>query len=193
MKFSSEEGAKFKAVQIYEELDSILTLVEHHMRSDDIKVVREFDPDLPKITVNPDEMGQVFLYIIDNARHAMPHGGTLVASTGQVTKNGSSYIRIKITDTGTGIKKADLEKIFEAFFSSKPEGEGTGMGLSLCRTLIQKHGGTIDVDSEWGKGTTFTIDLPLQNDRKPLCRPFGSTRNWIRFLPWWNTICDRTT
>lgn len=167
LKFSSKEGAKFKAVRIYEELDSILTLVEHHMRSDDIKVVREFDPDLPKITVNPDEMEQVFLYIIDNARHAMPHGGTLVASTGQVTKNGSSYIRIKIADTGTGIKKADLEKIFEAFYSSKPEGEGTGMGLSLCRTLIQKHGGTIDVDSEWGKGTTFTIDLPLQSDRKP--------------------------
>ncbi len=167
LKFSSEEGAKIKAVRIYEELDSVLTLVEHHMHSDDIKVVRKFDPDLPKLTVNPDEMRQVFLYIIDNARHAMPHGGTLVASAGQEVKNGSSYIRIKIADTGTGIKKADLEKIFEAFFSSKPEGEGTGMGLSLCRTLIQKHGGTIDVDSEWGKGTTFIIDLPLQNDLKP--------------------------
>jgi PAS domain S-box-containing protein len=167
LKFSSEEGAKFKVLRINEELDSILTLVEHHMRSDDIKVVREFDPDLPKLTINQDEMGQVFLYIIDNARHAMPNGGTLVASTEQVTKNGSSHIRIKIVDTGTGIKKADMEKIFEAFFSSKPEGKGTGMGLSLCRTLIEKHSGTIDVDSEWGKGTTFTIDLPLQNDRKP--------------------------
>ncbi len=167
LKFSSEEGVKITAVRIWEELDSVLTLVEHHMTSDDIKVVREFDPDLPKLTVNPDEMRQVFLYIIDNARHAMPHGGTLVASTGQVTKNGSSHIRIKIADTGTGIKKADLEKIFEAFFSSKPEGKGTGMGLSLCRTLIQNHGGTIDVDSEWGKGTTFIIDLPLQYDRKP--------------------------
>jgi signal transduction histidine kinase len=94
----------------------------------------------------------------------MPEGGTLTTSAGQVIKNGSNFIRIKIADTGIGIKKEDLEKIFNAFFSSKPEGQGTGMGLPLCNSLIQKHGGTIDVESERGKGTTFIIDLPLQND-----------------------------
>lgn len=161
LKFSSTEAPSFKMVRIHEELDSILTLVEHHMQLHDIEVIREFDPGLAELRVNPDEIGQTFLYIIDNARQAMPEGGTLTASTGPMKKNGSNYIRIKIADTGTGIKKDDLEKIFEAFFSSKPEGEGTGMGLAVCRTLIEKHGGSIGVESEWGEGTTFIIDLPV--------------------------------
>ena len=90
----------------------------------------------------------------------MPEGGTLATSTGHVQKNGTDYIRVKIADTGIGIRKADMEKIFNPFFSSKPAGQGTGMGLSVCSHLIQQHGGTIGVESERGKGTTFIIDLP---------------------------------
>jgi PAS domain S-box-containing protein len=166
LKFSREDEGKIISVRIHEELDSILTLVDHHMQLNGIKIVREFDLELPELKVNPDEIGQVFFYIIDNARHAMPEGGTLTASTGQIKKNGANYIRINIADTGIGIKKEDLKKIFDAFFSSKPQGQGTGMGLPVCSHLIQKHGGTISVESERGKGTTFSIDLPLQNDQK---------------------------
>ncbi len=164
LKFSREDEGEIKSVKIHEELDSILTLMGHHMQLNGIEIRRDFDPELPELKVNPDEIGQVFFYIIDNAGPAMPEGGTLTTSAGQVIKNGSNFIRIKIADTGIGIKKEDLEKIFNAFFSSKPEGQGTGMGLPLCNSLIQKHGGTIDVESERGKGTTFIIDLPFQND-----------------------------
>jgi two-component system NtrC family sensor kinase len=134
--------------------------MDNHLRSSGIEVSRQFDSDLPELRVNPDEIGQVFFYIIDNARQAMPEGGTLATSAGHVKKNGTDYIRVNIADTGIGIRKADLEKIFNPFFSSKPAGQGTGMGLSVCSHLIQKHGGTISVESERGKGTAFIIDLP---------------------------------
>lgn len=162
LKFSRGDEVQFKAVRIHEELDSILTLVEHQMRLENIKVIKDFDLELPELIINPGEISQVFFYIIDNARQAMPEGGTLVASTGGIKKNGSNYVRIKIADTGVGIKQADLEKIFDPFYSSKPEGQGTGMGLSLCHDLIQKHSGTIGVESERGKGSTFIIDLPFK-------------------------------
>jgi two-component system NtrC family sensor kinase len=164
LKFSRGGEVQFKPVLIHEELDSILTLVEHQMRLEDIKVIKDFDLELPELIIKPDEISQVFFYIIDNARQAMPEGGTLVASTGRIQKNGSNYVQIKITDTGVGIKQTDLEKIFDPFYSSKPEGQGTGMGLSLCHDLIQKHNGTIGVESERGKGTTFIIDLPFKNN-----------------------------
>jgi two-component system NtrC family sensor kinase len=160
LKFSREDAAEAVPVRVYEELDSILILMDNHLRSSGIKISRQFDSGLPELKVNPDEIGQVFFYIIDNARQAMPEGGTLATSTGHVQKNGTDYIRVKIADTGIGIRKADMEKIFNPFFSSKPAGQGTGMGLSVCSHLIQQHGGTISVESERGKGTTFIIDLP---------------------------------
>ena len=160
LKFSREDAAEIVPVRVHEELDSILILMDNHLRSSGIEVSRQFDSDLPELKVNPDEIGQVFFYIIDNARQAMPEGGTLATSAGHVKKSGTDYIRVNIADTGIGIRKADLEKIFNPFFSSKPAGQGTGMGLSVCSHLIQKHGGTISVESERGKGTAFIIDLP---------------------------------
>ena len=134
--------------------------MDHHLKSKDIEVNKQFDSTLPTLRVDPEEMSQVFFYIIDNARQAMPEGGTLATSIKYKKKNGADYIRINITDNGIGIRKEDLKKIFDPFFSNKPTGQGTGMGLSVCSHLIKKNGGVISVKSERGKGTTFSIDLP---------------------------------
>jgi PAS domain S-box-containing protein len=148
------------SVRINEELDSVLTMMDHHLKSKGIEINKQFDSTLPTLRVDPEEMSQVFFYIIDNARQAMPEGGTLATSIKYKKKNGTDYIRINITDNGDGIRKEDLKQIFNPFFSNKPTGQGTGMGLSVCSHLIKKNGGDISVESERGKGTTFSIDLP---------------------------------
>jgi PAS domain S-box-containing protein len=160
LNFFKEGKEEIVSVRINEKLDSILTLMDHHLKSKDIEVNKQFDSTLPTLRVDPEEMSQVFFYIIDNARQAMPEGGTLATSIKYKKKNGADYIRINITDNGIGIRKEDLKKIFDPFFSNKPTGQGTGMGLSVCSHLIKKNGGDISVESERGKGTTFSIDLP---------------------------------
>ena len=71
------------------------------------------------------------------------------------------FLRIKFEDTGVGVKKEDLDKMFEPFFTTKPEDKGTGLGLSVCYTIVQKHSGFLEVESEWGKGAAFIVDLPI--------------------------------
>ncbi|HJO58208.1 MAG TPA: PAS domain S-box protein, partial [Nitrospinaceae bacterium] len=123
------------SVRINEELDSVLTMMDHHLKSKGIEINKQFDSTLPTLRVDPEEMSQVFFYIIDNARQAMPEGGTLATSIKYKKKNGTDYIRINITDNGDGIRKEDLKQIFNPFFSNKPTGQGTGMGLSVCSHL----------------------------------------------------------
>lgn len=152
-----------RLVQIEAELDSALSLVEKDFQLDNIRIVKNFEPGLPEICVNPGEMKQAFLNIVSNAKDAMPGGGTLTISVGKTRENNVDLIRIKFSDTGVGIKKENLENIFNPFFSSKLEGKGMGMGLPVTHTLVEKNGGTIGVESEEGKGTTFIIDLPVNN------------------------------
>ena len=77
---------------------------------------------------------------------------------------GGQFINISISDTGHGIKKEDRSRLFEPFFTTKEVGTGTGLGLAICYSIIQKHGGTIEVESEVGKGSTFTVKLPVRKD-----------------------------
>lgn len=149
-----------EVVRIETVLDSALSLVENDFKLNNIRIVRDFGPHSLEIRANADEIKQAFLHVIDNARHAMPEGGALTISGGEIHENGDDLIRIKFSDTGIGIKTGNLEHIFNPFFSTRPEGEGKGMGLTICHTLITKNGGTMTVESEEGKGATFTIDLP---------------------------------
>ncbi|MBI4638034.1 MAG: GAF domain-containing protein [Candidatus Rokubacteria bacterium] len=112
--------------------------------------------DLPMVDVDVSQMKQVVLNIINNAVHAMPDGGTLTVRTG--ANDGQVYV--EITDTGTGIAPEILDKIFDPFFTTKPDVTGTGLGLSVSLGIVQRHGGTIEVKTELGKGSTFTIRLP---------------------------------
>lgn len=136
-----------------------------------IKVIKEYDDKQPYLFADYSQLHQVLTNLIVNARDAMPNGGSLIISAQVVTiseKNyidnpklvPGNYVSIKIRDTGIGIPREHLNKIFEPYFTTKESQKGTGLGLFISQNIIQKHNGLITVESELGKGTTFTIYLP---------------------------------
>ncbi len=154
--FARLDEAERKRVNIHEGIDSSLTLV-HHQLKNRIQVVKEYG-DLPEIECYPNQLNQVFMNILVNAEQAMPEKGTLTIKT--LREDNSAKIIIR--DTGVGISKENLSRIFDPGFTTKGVGVGTGLGLSICYKIIQDHHGKIEVESEGGKGTTFTITLPIQ-------------------------------
>lgn len=155
------------SINITELIDSTLDLRSYVLRTANIEVVKDYEPDLPWITVDPGQMQEVFLNLIVNAEYAMKKAsgrGKLTVKAVRLDKN----IRISIIDDGPGISKEHLAKLFQPFFTTKAIGEGTGLGLSLSHGIILEHGGTIGAVSEEGKGATFTIDLPIN---EPLNEP----------------------
>jgi signal transduction histidine kinase len=111
------------------------------------------------INGDPGQLHQVILNLALNARDAMPHGGTLRCRTDLVS--GANFIRLSVSDSGSGIPREIRGRIFEPFFTTKPKGQGTGMGLAMVYAIVQNHAGSIEVESEVGQGTTFHLSLPL--------------------------------
>jgi two-component system, NtrC family, sensor kinase len=139
--------------------DTALSLIEHQILFQDITVLREYADDLPQLMLDPNQIEQVFINIFINAAHAMQGEGTLKVRSWLNQEQG--FVFFTITDNGCGIPEAHLSKIFDPFFSTK-ENKGTGLGLSVSYGIMQEHGGGIEVQSEVGVGTTFTLKLPLQ-------------------------------
>jgi PAS domain S-box-containing protein len=154
--FARLDDSEKKKVNIHDGLDSTLTLV-HHQLKNRIRVVKEYG-DLPEIECYPNQLNQVFMNLLVNAGQAMPEQGTLTIKT---FRDRDSVV-VTISDTGVGIAKENLRRIFDPGFTTKGVGVGTGLGLSICSKIIQDHHGKIEVESEVGKGTTFTLTLPLQ-------------------------------
>jgi two-component system NtrC family sensor kinase len=121
-----------------------------------IYLLEELAEGLPLVHGDKNQLQQVLVNLSLNACEAMPGGGTLVVSTSCA----KDHVVLKVSDTGCGIKKDHLDKIFEPFFTTKPVGKGTGLGLSVTYGIVQQHGGTLEVESDEGKGTTFTVILP---------------------------------
>jgi PAS domain S-box-containing protein len=157
LSFSKPDQEEKQAVDINTVLDEILLLHEKQLQENDIKIETFFAAELPLIMASKNQLRQVFLNLVANARDAMPDGGTLSAKTAADPE----YIRIEITDTGTGIKEEHLKKIFDSFFTTKDSIKGVGLGLSVCYGFIKDHGGDIQVHSKVDSGTTFTITLPI--------------------------------
>lgn len=153
--FARLDEAERKRVNIHEGLDSSLVLV-HHQLKNRIAVVKEYGT-LPEIECSPNQLNQVFMNLLVNAAQAMPGRGTLTIKTLHL----GNEIQIKISDTGIGIPRENMRKIFDPGFTTKGVGVGTGLGLSICNKIIQDHRGRIAVESEVGRGTTFTITLPI--------------------------------
>ena len=139
-----------------------------------VEVNQDLAPDLPNSLLDSELMQQVFINLASNAKHAMDDCGTLTISTKFLAKenkanssvptvspipNDGGLLRVKFSDTGKGIQKESMEKIFDPFFSTDPD--MTGLGLSVSYSVVEKHGGTITADSNGEKGATFIIDLPL--------------------------------
>ena len=157
LSFSKPEEEKRRPVKINELVEGILLVMEKQMREANITVVTSFDDAIPEVMASTNQMRQVMLNIIKNAKEAMPKGGTLTVRTARE----NNHVVIHVQDTGTGIPEEIRDRIFEAFFTTKSKVKGVGLGLSVCYGIIRDHGGEIRVESEEEKGTTFTIRLPI--------------------------------
>jgi signal transduction histidine kinase len=128
-----------------------------------IAIIQNLDAHLPEIVADPQQLRQIFINLLLNAHEAMAHGGTITVKTSQ---DSSSAIEISISDTGKGISKDVLEKIFQPFFTTKPK--GTGLGLAISKQLIEQNGGTIIAGNNPDGGATFRIKIPVvQPERIP--------------------------
>ena len=116
---------------------------------------------MPLIVGDRDQLTQVFINLLTNSADAMPAGGSLTVRTELRQHEGRRYIGVSVADTGIGMDPDQLSRIFEPFFTTKAEGRGTGLGLSISLGIVRKHGGTIEAESKFGKGTTMTLKLPL--------------------------------
>ncbi len=133
-------------------------LSEHKLMLTNILIRTDFSPQTPTVMGDQNQIQQAIINLIFNAIDAMPEGGELTISSGFNTEK--EMVEIAVADTGRGIPKEDLRKIFDPFYSTKTEGEGLGLGLSVVYGIIDRHKGLIDVDSRLNKGTVFTISLP---------------------------------
>jgi two-component system NtrC family sensor kinase len=157
LSFSKPDQEERQVVDVNTVLDVILLLHERQLQENDIKIATSLAEDLPKIKASKNQLRQVFLNLIANARDAMPAGGTLSVKS----YSDSEHVKIQITDTGVGIAEKHIKKIFDSFFTTKDSVKGVGLGLSVCFGFIKDHGGNIDVKSKVGAGTTFTVTFPI--------------------------------
>ena len=149
---------KLKFADINKGLDSTLNVVWNELKYKST-VTKDYG-DLPSVRCYPQQLNQVFMNLLVNAGQAIEKQGEIKIATRAL----DGKVEIKISDTGKGIPEEDLSKIFDPFFTSKEIGKGTGLGLNVVYNIIQKHKATIDVESEVGKGTTFSICLPTNID-----------------------------
>jgi signal transduction histidine kinase len=140
-------------------INKSLNLISHDMELKEIELQKSVAQNLPKVKCDFKQVQQVFLNLMVNASEAMPNGGTLTVKANRAA-GAEAFLEVVISDTGCGIAKEDMEHIFEPFFTTKEEEKGVGLGLSVAYGIIAKHNGSIAVESEPGKGSTFTVRLP---------------------------------
>ena len=168
-----------------------------------IDIQRRIDPEIPPIEADPTQIHQVLMNLCTNAAHAMRGGGVLEIgltvtdlTPGQVdipaTLGAGRYVRLTVRDTGHGMDRETLERIFEPFFTTKPPGEGTGLGLSVVHGIVASHGGAIHVDSTPGRGTTFTVYLPVSAEAAPAVPTTAPPTSRDTSACWWWTTTPRS-
>ena len=168
--FSRPSLGKKERLDLNELVQSTLQFVDDAVRAARIRLVRQFDPALPRVLGNGNELQQVFLNILTNAIDAMCQGGVLEVDTrARVAQTSTEkrrlVVEVSISDSGPGMRDDIIERIFEPFFTTKGEEKGTGLGLSISQGLIHSHRGRIDVHSAPGKGTTFVVVLPALEEK----------------------------
>ncbi len=160
----SRQGERARARSDLNELVyDVVALTQHLLRSNDVTLSLALDGDLPWLVMDVDLMKQVLLNLVHNALQAMPSGGFLQISTYPVERDGARWAALEVKDTGVGIKKEDLGRVFEPFFTTRAERGGTGLGLSVTYGIVKDHGGDLEVASEPGKGSVFTVSLPIES------------------------------
>ncbi len=158
--FSKATKVVLEKLDVNRIIDETLTGMEDELKTQGIEVEKSLDGNLPKIPCDYQEIKQVFINLITNARDAMEGGGRLTVKTAPFSQEGRDYIGIEIGDTGGGIPSEVLHNIFNPFFTTK--GWGTGLGLAICHRIVDGHGGVIEVNNDPGRGVTFTVKLPVE-------------------------------
>lgn len=156
--FSRLDEAEVKTINIHDGMDATIRLLSQYYNSNRISLKRDY-ADLPLVDCYAGQLNQVWMNLLTNAAQAIGEGPGEVKIETKVEGEG---IAVRISDTGKGISEEHLRRIFDPFFTTKAVGEGTGLGLSISYGIIERHGGTITVDSDIGKGTTFTTLIPLK-------------------------------
>jgi PAS domain S-box-containing protein len=156
LNFSRSGSGEMDRLDVNKLVLDVMSLLEHQLDGARVKVRRELAENLPEVRGNENRLQQVFFNLILNAKDAMPRGGWLTLAT----RAEDDTVIIEVADTGHGIKREDIKRIYDPFFTTKGMGRGTGLGLSVSHGILQEHGGAIFVDSVPGQGTTFQVTLP---------------------------------
>jgi len=160
--FARQTEPTLRLVDIHKVIEQVLAMVGHQAQFQNVEVVKEFSPSLPKVMADFDQLQQIFTNLTLNAIQAMPDGGRLTIRSSAA----DGEVRIDVQDTGCGISKENMGKLFTPFFTTKAKGKGVGLGLAVVHGIIERHKGRIKVQSEVGKGTTFSVYLGGHNDEK---------------------------
>jgi len=163
LSFSRHTEVRIEPVKLKELVEEVLSFLTREAEYRSIRISLEASGDVPQIESDRGKLQEIFLNLINNGFAAMNNGGNLNI---KVNQEGADKILVTVSDDGCGIPKPDLKRIFEPFFSTKTNKGGTGLGLSLTQNFVREIGGTMDVESEVDKGTTFKITLPLKMERK---------------------------
>jgi PAS domain S-box-containing protein len=158
LSFSSSRSNMNRIVNLNDLVTEVMKLLRFELQRKSVQLDTVFT-EVPVITADPNKLKQVIINLIMNAVHAMKGEGRVVLET---RINSDTYLELLVKDDGPGIPAESQEKVFAPFFTTKPEGEGTGLGLYICHNIIREHGGTITLQSEPGAGTIFCISLPLE-------------------------------
>jgi polar amino acid transport system substrate-binding protein len=169
LEFSRESSAEAEHVDVNELLTRTLQLMQKYLQDNGVRVHTELGP-VPACIANGNAMRQIALNLITNAVQAMPDGGELTLRT---ARSGTDRIKLEVHDTGVGIPQSRLKDIFNPFYTTKAPGQGTGLGLSVVHSIIERYRGEIRVTSEVGIGTTFTIELPCPCHAEAVPSPPG--------------------
>lgn len=159
--FARQGESSRASASLNEVVDDVVALSRHLIHTSGVVLKTRFDESLPWVMMDANQIKQVALNLVHNALQAMPDGGTMEIVTSSARRQNRAWALIAVSDTGVGIPHPDLSRIFEPFFTTKGNQGGTGLGLSVTYGIVTDHGGTIEVESESGKGSKFTVWLPL--------------------------------
>lgn len=177
LSYSRDHGVDLATADLNATLDASLLLIKHELDKVQIAVVTDFDASVPALKLDEFKMQQVFVNVLTNAVHAIGHNGeiristaveTLTAGKGVGHRRTDRYVPgervavVRIDDSGSGIPEEHLAKLFDPFFTTKPVGKGTGLGLPVCRQIVEMHGGSIDIGNREGGGARVTVMLKLE-------------------------------
>jgi two-component system NtrC family sensor kinase len=164
LSFTRQTPIQAENAEITPIIEETLSFVEYQIKSKHIRIVRQYAPDLPNVTVDSNQIKQVFVNLLLNSFEAMQNGGTITITT-EATRDEKDkrYLQVSIADTGCGIPENKLEKVFDPFYTTKDTPGNAGLGLSVTKGIIDKHHGKIRIESEADKGTRVIIGLPADN------------------------------